>query len=335
MLPTDRLSHDSPRARNNAFSHPPRPFKPALSFGIDWCAPVVYSSVHARQRCPTTRHRRVDVSSARHRRGSSPQSQEQSWGASTALTMSKEPEPEGKTDESKDPETDPNDLSPADVKIILLGDSAVGKTKLVERFLMDEYNPQQLSTYALTMFRKNLDIDGKNVKVDIWDTAGQERFNKMHPAYYHRAHACILCFDVTRKATYQHLGAWYDEMRDACENIPCILVANKIDIDYQVTPKNFKFASSKNIPFYFVLRDGTKRRQGVPGGGRERLDYKDNGALRERARCMRCWTTRRVFFWVTPTRGPAPWAPGSSNTPASSAGPSPRGPREDHTTRCT
>ena len=48
--------------------------------------------------------------------------------------MSKEPEPEGKTDESKDPETDPNDLSPADVKIILLGDSAVGKTKLVERF---------------------------------------------------------------------------------------------------------------------------------------------------------------------------------------------------------
>merc|ERR1711903_379571 len=74
-------------------------------------------------------------------------------------------------------------------------------TKLVERFLMDEYNPQQLSTYALTMFRKNLDIDGKNVKVDIWDTAGQERFNKMHPAYYHKAHACILCFDVTRKAT--------------------------------------------------------------------------------------------------------------------------------------
>ena len=51
--------------------------------------------------------------------------------------MSKEPEPEGKADESKDPETDPNDLSPADVKIILLGDSAVGKTKLVERFLMD------------------------------------------------------------------------------------------------------------------------------------------------------------------------------------------------------
>ena len=151
-------------------------------------------------------------------------------GRVDSATMSKAEAPEGKVDESKEPETDPNDLSPADAKIILLGDSAVGKTKLVERFLMDEYNPQQLSTYALTMFRKNLDIDGKNVKVDIWDTAGQERFNKMHPAYYHRAHACILCFDVTRKATYQHLGAWYDEMRDACENIPCILVATCVEI---------------------------------------------------------------------------------------------------------
>ena len=198
-------------------------------------------------------------------------------GRVDSLTMSKEPEPEGKTDESKDPETDPNDLSPADVKIILLGDSAVGKTKLVERFLMDEYNPQQLSTYALTMFRKNLDIDGKNVKVDIWDTAGQERFNKMHPAYYHRAHACILCFDVTRKATYQHLGAWYDEMRDACENIPCILVANKIDIDYQVTKKNFKFASSKNIPFYFVsAADGTNVVKVFRAAVESALDYKDN-----------------------------------------------------------
>ena len=108
--------------------------------------------------------------------------------------MSKEPEPEGKTDESKDPETDPNDLSPADVKIILLGDSAVGKTKLVERFLMDEYNPQQLSTYALTMFRKNLDIDGKNVKVDIWDTAGQERYRAITTTHYRRAAGAMLVY---------------------------------------------------------------------------------------------------------------------------------------------
>ena len=157
-----------------------------------------------------------------------------------------------------------------------MGDSAVGKTKLVERFLMDEYNPQQLSTYALTMFRKNLDIDGKNVKVDIWDTAGQERFNKMHPAYYHRAHACILCFDVTRKATYQHLGAWYDEMRDACENIPCILVANKIDIDYQVTKELQVCVLKKHSLLLYAAADGTNVVKVFRAAVESALDYKDN-----------------------------------------------------------
>ncbi|KAK7241052.1 proteasome-interacting thioredoxin [Aureococcus anophagefferens] len=75
---------------------------------------------------------------------------------------------------------------------------------MVERFLMDEYNPQQAPRDADAGRRAN-----------IWDTAGQERFNKMHPAYYHRAHACILCFDVTRKATYQHLSDWRARPRGA------------------------------------------------------------------------------------------------------------------------
>lgn len=57
----------------------------------------------------------------------------------------------------------------------------------------------------------------------------------MHPSYYYRAHCCILVFDVTRKVTYQHLADWYKELREHCENIPCVLVANKIDVDYNVS----------------------------------------------------------------------------------------------------
>merc|ERR1719324_1743254 len=96
------------------------------------------------------------------------------------------------------------------VKVILLGDSAVGKSKLVERFLMDGYQPQQLSTYALTLFRHEAKLpvgpDGElaEVAIDFWDTAGQERFNSMHPSYYFKAHACILVFDVGRKSTYKN-----------------------------------------------------------------------------------------------------------------------------------
>jgi Rab-like protein 2 len=73
---------------------------------------------------------------------------------------------------------------------------------------MNDYVPRQLSTYALTVFRHKGEVDGKSVEVDFWDTAGQERFASMHPSYYHRAHACILVFDVTRKVTYTNLQEW-------------------------------------------------------------------------------------------------------------------------------
>lgn len=134
------------------------------------------------------------------------------------------------------PEKDP------DLKIILLGDSAVGKSKLVERFLMNDYVPRQMSTYALTVFRhKQKGDDGKELEVDFWDTAGQERFNSMHPSYYYRAHACILVFDVTRKVTYQHLQQWLDEMLQHRPGLPTLVVANKIDVDINVTNQSFKF----------------------------------------------------------------------------------------------
>ena len=88
------------------------------------------------------------------------------------------------TDESvKTVEDEMGDLPEADIKV-LLGDSAVGKSKLVERFLLKDYHPRQLSTYALTLFRYADEVDGKQVKVDFWDTAGQERFDNMHPSYY-------------------------------------------------------------------------------------------------------------------------------------------------------
>ncbi|XP_067945727.1 rab-like protein 2A [Watersipora subatra] len=144
------------------------------------------------------------------------------------------------------------------VKIICLGDSAVGKSKLVERFLMDGYKPQQLSTFALTLFSYNTEVGGEKVQVDFWDTAGQERFNSMHPSYYHQAHACIIVFDVTRKVTYRNLPQWYKELREYRPKIPCICAANKIDVDYSITKKAFGFPSKNNMPFFFVsASDGT------------------------------------------------------------------------------
>ncbi|XP_033101618.1 rab-like protein 2A [Anneissia japonica] len=163
------------------------------------------------------------------------------------------------------------------VKIICLGDSAVGKSKLVERFLMDGYQPQQLSTFALTLSTYNTKINGKEVTVDFWDTAGQERFSKMHPSYYHQAHSCILVFDVTRKVTYKNLPTWYKELREYRPSIPCLCAANKIDVDYKVTQKAFNFPKKFNLPFYFVsASDGTNVVKMFREAIRQAVDYKNN-----------------------------------------------------------
>ncbi|KAF5905490.1 rab-like protein 2A, partial [Clarias magur] len=165
------------------------------------------------------------------------------------------------------------------VKIICLGDSAVGKSKLMERFLMDGYRPQQLSTYALTLYKYTTTINGKPVLVDFWDTAGQERFQSMHPSYYHKAHACIMVFDVQRKITYKNLSSWYKELREYRPEIPCLVVANKIDADMRVTQKSFNFAKKQGLPLYFVsAADGTNVVKVFKDAINMALSYKKNSS---------------------------------------------------------
>ncbi|ESL09462.1 rab11B GTPase [Trypanosoma rangeli SC58] len=145
------------------------------------------------------------------------------------------------------------------VKLILLGDSAVGKSKLVERFLMQRYIPVQMSTYALTLYHYDfINKDDEAIDVDIWDTAGQERFSTMHPAYYHEAHACILVFDMTRKATYKNLEKWLSELRNYREYIPCVVACNKIDTDPSVVSQTFAFVEKHALTLHYVsAADGT------------------------------------------------------------------------------
>lgn len=138
------------------------------------------------------------------------------------------------------------------VKIIMLGDSAVGKSKLMERFLLDQYQPHQHSTYAVNLFRHTCQVNGHNVLVDFWDTAGQEVFKSMHPSYYHQAHGCILVFDATRKVTYKGLAGWYKELRENRPMIPAVCAVNKIDENEDVTTRTFAFAGKNGMPLYYV-----------------------------------------------------------------------------------
>merc|ERR1712168_1495288 len=134
------------------------------------------------------------------------------------------------------------------MKLILCGDSAVGKSKLVERFLLDNYSKHTSSTYAITKYVQTIKVDGVGqVEVDLWDTAGQERFQSLHPGFYHGAHAAILVFDVTRKPTYKNLAVWYKELRSYRNQIPVIVLANKIDENPKSTQIQFNFAKKTGL----------------------------------------------------------------------------------------
>ena len=101
--------------------------------------------------------------------------------------------------------------------------------RLVERFLLDNYKPQQISTYAVQLYRYETTVNKETISVEFWDTAGQEMFQSIHPSYYHEANSCILVFDVTRKITYKNLPKWLKELRVFRPNIPVLCAANKID----------------------------------------------------------------------------------------------------------
>ena len=121
------------------------------------------------------------------------------------------PGPDGPAGSSSGPNGSLDALGENALKIILLGDSACGKSKLVERFLLNNYQSRQLSTYALTLFRHNATVDGQKVEIDFWDTAGQERTLPLSAW----AHASGLGWRVSPAS--RAIGAWLPvELRLRC-----------------------------------------------------------------------------------------------------------------------
>ena len=116
-------------------------------------------------------------------------------------------------------------------KILLLGDSSVGKTCFFMRYIENTFQEIHMSTIGLESKIKTVDLDdGRTVKIQLWDTAGQERFHTITKNYYKTAHAIILIFDVTEKATYQNVKNWVEQIREEVSSkVVTVLVGNKID----------------------------------------------------------------------------------------------------------
>ena len=116
-------------------------------------------------------------------------------------------------------------------KILLLGDSSVGKTCFLMRYTDNTFQEIHMSTIGLDYKLKNVQLDeGKIVKIQIWDTAGQDRFRSITKNYYKGAHGIILLYDVTNRKTFENVRDWVEQIREeVSDRVSIILVGNKID----------------------------------------------------------------------------------------------------------
>ena len=117
------------------------------------------------------------------------------------------------------------------LKIIIIGDSGVGKSSLLMRFAEGSFTSSFITTIGIDFKVKIIDIDGKKVKLQIWDTAGQERFRTITTAYYKNAMGVLLVYDVTDKPSFDHIRYWIRDINAHGEaNVCKIIVGNKNDM---------------------------------------------------------------------------------------------------------
>ncbi|TFK12129.1 protein TBATA [Platysternon megacephalum] len=122
------------------------------------------------------------------------------------------------------------------LKVIILGDSGVGKTSLMNQYVNKKFSNQYKATIGADFLTKEVMVDDRLVTMQIWDTAGQERFQSLGVAFYRGADCCVLVFDVTAPNTFKTLDSWRDEFliqaspRDP-ENFPFVVLGNKIDLE--------------------------------------------------------------------------------------------------------
>jgi len=138
-------------------------------------------------------------------------------------------------------------------KLLLIGDSGVGKSCLLLRFADDTYTESYISTIGVDFKIRTIELDGKTIKLQIWDTAGQERFRTITSSYYRGAHGIIVVYDITDQESFNNVKQWLQEIdRYACENVNKLLVGNKCDLSAKravETNTAKEYADQLGIPF--------------------------------------------------------------------------------------
>jgi small GTP-binding protein len=140
------------------------------------------------------------------------------------------------------------------LKILVIGESAVGKSCLLLRYTDNKFQESFMTTIGVDFKTKYIDIEGTHVKLQIWDTAGQEKFRSITRAYYRGAHGILVVFDISRRDTFNQTKMWIDSIRESqaeANSIDVILIGNKQDLVRAVTKDEAEdLANSYGIRYF-------------------------------------------------------------------------------------
>ena len=119
-------------------------------------------------------------------------------------------------------------------KVVLVGDSSVGKTNIMSKYLKNEFHEDSKATVGVEFGSKQFTVEGHQIKAQIWDTAGQERYKAITSAYYKGAKGAFVVYDITRKQSFESVDRWINDIKAAADkNLTIIIIGNKCDLEDQ------------------------------------------------------------------------------------------------------
>ena len=119
-------------------------------------------------------------------------------------------------------------------KVVLVGDSFVGKTNIMSKYLKNEFHEDSKATVGVEFGSRQFNIEGHVVKAQIWDTAGQERYKAITSAYYKGAKGAFIVYDITRKESFDNVTKWAEQLKSTADkNLTIIIIGNKTDLEDQ------------------------------------------------------------------------------------------------------
>ena len=128
--------------------------------------------------------------------------------------------------------SDDNEVYDQLFKIIIVGNSGVGKSNILGRYIKNEFNEETKSTVGVEFASKKVNVNGVNIKLQIWDTAGQERYRSITSAYYKGSKGCFIVYDITSSQSFENIEKWYEEIsKTGDKSLSIILIGNKCDLE--------------------------------------------------------------------------------------------------------